>query len=175
MYPPTDRHIDRVDRGARHTGHDRSLQVLGASVMLPYDAAWRCVRRLLQSTRRCAGFTLIEVMIATVVLSVGFLGLSAMSLGTIRGISYSANLSKATALAREQLERIENTDYDTVIADNYPQEAYNTMAGFEQFQRTVTIANDTPQATAKTVTVTVSRRHKAGIIRTVTLSTIIMP
>ena len=97
-----------------------------------------------------------------------------MTLGTIRGMSHSQNLTMATALAREQLERIVSADYDTVVAANYPSDNYNTMAGYEQFQRTVTITDDTPQANAKTITVGVSWRNNARITQTAVLSTVII-
>ena len=149
-----------------------SAGVLRAPLMRPYLAATRCVHRVTKAARCHEGFTLIEVLIATVFLAVSFLGLAAMSLGTIRGVSYSQNLATATTLAREQLEGIINADYDAVIAANYPQENYNTMGGYEQFQRAVTIADDTPEVSAKTVIVTVSWRNKAGTVRTVILDTV---
>ncbi len=143
-------------------------------VILPYGATQRGVHRVACSDWRCGGFTLVEVMIAIIVLSIGFLGLSAMTLGTIRGMSHSQNLTMATALAREQLERIVRADYDAVVAANYPSDNYNTMAGYEQFQRTVTITDDTPQANAKTITVGVSWRNNARITKTAVLSTVII-
>ena len=150
-----------------------SAGALCAPLTRVYLATIRGVHRVTNLARCRQGFTLIEVLIATVFLSVSFLGLSAMTLGTIRGVSYSQNLAKATNLAREQIERIINVDYDAVIAANYPQQNYNTMAGYEQFQRTVTIAVDTPEPTTKTVIVTVAWRNNAGTIRTAVLDTVI--
>ena len=147
---------------------------LSPPVILAYGATRRDVHRVARSDRRCGGFTLPEVMMALVVLSISFLGLSAMILGTIRGLSHSQNLTLATALAREQYERIVRADYDTVVAPNYPPDDYNTMAGYEQFQRTITITDDTPRANAKTITVRVSWRNNARITRTAVLSTIIV-
>ena len=83
-------------------------------------------------------------------------------------------VTKATTLAREQSERIVRADYDTVVAANYPPDNYTTMAGYEQFQRTVTITNDTPKANAKTITVRVSWRNNARITKTAVLSTVII-
>ena len=143
-------------------------------VILPYGATLRDVHRVARSNRRCRGVTLLEVMIALVVLSISFLGSSAMILGTIRSLSHSQNLTKATTLAREQSERIVRADYDTVVAANYPPDNYTTMAGYEQFQRTVTITNDTPKANAKTITVRVSWRNNARITKTAVLSTVII-
>ncbi len=164
-------YVDDVQNNRRHGF--ASPGALCAPLLRPYLAAIRCVHRVTQAARCHEGFTLIEVLIATAFLAVSFLGLAAMSLGTIRGVSYSQNLATATTLAREQLEGIINADYDAVIAANYPQENYNTMAGYEQFQRAVTIADATPEPSAKTVIMTVSWRNEAGTVRTVTLDTVI--
>jgi Tfp pilus assembly protein PilV len=72
-----------------------------------------------------------------VLLSVGFLGLSAMTLGTIQGVSRSHMLSTATILARDKTEQIMRASYDTVVPVNYPQEDYHMLAGYERFQRRV--------------------------------------
>ena len=52
------------------------------------------------------GFTLIEVMIAMVVLAIGLLGAGAMQLSAIRGNANSSNLTEATNLAAAQVENI---------------------------------------------------------------------
>ncbi len=122
-----------------------------------------------------SGFTLIEVMIATMLLAVGLLGTAGMLTSTTRALSGSANRSIATTLAKERLEHIEHAEYATVTAANYPAESYQSMADFAQFQRTVTIALNTPVATTKVVTVTVSWRDPSNTVRTATVSAIITP
>lgn len=121
-----------------------------------------------------AGFTLVEVMIAIVVLSIAVLGFSAMTLGTIRGLSFSDRLTTATTLAQKQMEELNNAPYADVIADNYPLENYGDIAGYETFSRAVTIAEATPETNTKTVTVNVWWRDDAGSTRNVNLSTILL-
>ena len=120
------------------------------------------------------GFTLIEVLIAVVVLAIAILGFSAMTLGTIRGLSISDKLTTATTLAQKQLEEINKASYDDVIADEYLLEDFGGIVGYETFRRLVTISDATPEINTKTVTVDVWWRNDVGITRNVNLSTIIL-
>ncbi|ETX00616.1 MAG: hypothetical protein ETSY1_10590 [Candidatus Entotheonella factor] len=126
---------------------------------------------------RCAmaGFTLLEVLIAITVMSVGLLGVSTMLTHITQQQSMNANRAIATTLAREQLEQIKQVDYANVTVANYPQEAYGSMAGYEQFQRTVAIADDTPLANTKTVTITVTWADPFRGLRNTTINTVIAP
>jgi Tfp pilus assembly protein PilV len=114
-------------------------------------------------------------MLATMLLAVGLLGTAGMLTTTTRAQSVNANRSIATTLAKEQLEQIEDADYATVTAANYPAQPYQSIAGFEQFQRTVTIALDTPAANMKLVTVTVSWRDPSNTVHNTTVSSVIIP
>lgn len=119
------------------------------------------------------GFTLLEVLMAMTVMAVGLLGVSTMLAQTTQQQSVSANRTSATTLAREQLEQIKRAAYADVTAANYPPEAYGTIVGFERFQRTVTIAIDTPLPNTKTVTVTVTWLDPSGSTRNTTLNTVL--
>lgn len=58
------------------------------------------------SNRRCGGFTLLEVLVAMVVLSVGLLGLSGLQTSSLRN-NHSAFLrSQATLVANDILDRM---------------------------------------------------------------------
>ena len=120
-----------------------------------------------------SGFTLIEVLIALVLISLGLMGLYTMVIGTIHGNTFSRNYMTATVLAQDQIERIVQADYTTVVAANYPAQDYNTMVGYEHFRRTVTIDVDVPEVNVKTVRAIVSWRNVSGNTRNITLSTII--
>lgn len=114
-------------------------------------------------------------MMATMLLAVGLLGASNMLTRTTQGQITNANRALATTLAREQLERIRQADYTTITAANYPQENYGAIVGYEQFQRTVAIAVNTPDPNTKQITVTVSWRGPSGALRHTTLNTIVTP
>jgi prepilin-type N-terminal cleavage/methylation domain-containing protein len=54
------------------------------------------------------GFTLIEVLIAIVILAVGLLALEAMGIGAARAVARAGESSEYTALATDKLERALN-------------------------------------------------------------------
>ena len=116
-----------------------------------------------------------EVLLAIMLISLGLMGLYSMVISTIRGDTFNRNHMIATTLAQDRLERLKLADYDNVTPGNYPQEDYNTIAAYEQFQRTVTIEDDVPNANAKTIRVTVAWRNRSGAARNVRLATIITP
>ncbi len=58
------------------------------------------------------GFTLIEVMIALIVLAVGILTLSSMQIAAIRGNSTANGLTVATIAVNDVYERLLNITYD---------------------------------------------------------------
>jgi type IV pilus assembly protein PilV len=122
-----------------------------------------------------SGFTLIETLIAIVILSMGFLGVYSMTIGTLRGITFNNNRMTAMAMAQDKMEWIKNADYDIVDSAHYPPENYNTIVGYETFQRTVDIIVDPPAVGTKTITVVVSWRNMTGATRNVILSTAIAP
>lgn len=65
------------------------------------------------------GFTLIEVMIAIVVLTIGLLGAAAMQLSSVNGNAHASNMTEATNLALDQIENILSWDFNDVrLADN---------------------------------------------------------
>jgi type IV pilus assembly protein PilV len=101
------------------------------------------------------GFTLSEVLIAIVVLSIGLLGLSAMMIVATNSLAFSKKLTTATTLAQDKLEEIKYTAYTSVVPANHPLENYNTIPGYAQFKREVTISAG-PVPDTKTVIVTTS-------------------
>ena len=100
---------------------------------------------------RDSGFTLIEVLIAIVILSVGLLGMAALTVGIINGNKFSNGLTTATTLAQDKMEDIRRQDYSDVAdeakaACPSPHAAYN---------RRVDVDDGSPAANMKTITVTV--------------------
>jgi len=100
--------------------------------------------------KRCKGFTLPELLIATVILMLVFVG---MLLGYIRGMELSEmsrNSSRAILLAKSRVEQIRNTPFNQLVA-TYDNTAFSTVglngigvsyvddADPELFQITVTV------------------------------------
>jgi type IV pilus assembly protein PilV len=103
-----------------------------------------------------AGFTLVEVLLALVVFTVGCLGLSAMTMAMTTTLSFSQKLTTATTLAQETMEVVTSTPYANITPARWPPEGYNTIPGYPQFSREVTVSADTPFVNTKTVVITVS-------------------
>ena len=59
-----------------------------------------------------SGFTMIEVMLAMLILSVALLGVARISVSVVRGNAFSSNFTTATALAQEKLEKLSNLAFD---------------------------------------------------------------
>jgi type IV pilus assembly protein PilV len=69
------------------------------------------------SKNQSRGFTLLEVLIAIVILSVGLLGMASLTVGIINGNALSKNLSAATALAQDKMEEIWEQDYSDIAVE----------------------------------------------------------
>jgi type IV pilus assembly protein PilV len=126
------------------------------------------------SHRYAKGFTLLEVVIAIVILSLSMLGLSAMTISTINGLALSRRMTTATSLAQEKMEDIKNTIYDGVFQSSYPVEDYGTIAGFNPFRREVEIRENELLDNTKTAIVSVFwKSRKVDQPHQVTIKTII--
>ena len=63
----------------------------------------------------CDGFTLVEVMVALVVITIGILAVNAMQIVAVRGNSSANGLSSASNFAMDQVEEIFALDYDDAL------------------------------------------------------------
>jgi prepilin-type N-terminal cleavage/methylation domain-containing protein len=117
------------------------------------------------------GFTLLEVLVTIVILSIGLLGIAGLTTGVIRGNHFSKNITSATAAAQTQLEAVKSGGYEYALAANFPSDTVN-MGGMS-FNRTSTITADSPATNMKTVSVTVNWTESNNTARSVTLETIL--
>ena len=123
----------------------------------------------LKRVRACCAFTLLEVLITLVILSVGMLALASLQVMAIRGNSFGQQMTVASTVAQNKLEELRELDFDTVASgfDSCRDESNGTL-----YTRQWTVQNDTPQPDMKTVRVTVTWTGcEAG--RSVAVSTII--
>jgi len=102
--------------------------------------------------RKENGFTLVEVMIAVMVLAIAFLAMYQMQAMAVRGNETANQVTIATVLAQDKMEEIRNTNYDDVTNLNFPTENYGMVPNFPQFRREVAV---TENGRVKTVRVTV--------------------
>ncbi len=68
--------------------------------------------------RRDSGFTLIETVIALLVLTIGLLGMAALSISVMQGNKSSNRISTATAVAQDKMEELRGLGYDNLPASD---------------------------------------------------------
>ncbi|HWC04071.1 MAG TPA: prepilin-type N-terminal cleavage/methylation domain-containing protein [Methylomirabilota bacterium] len=126
--------------------------------------------------RRDSGLSLVELMVALLLLGVALMGLAAAFAPGRMAIQSGDQATTATFLARRVLEDMRNRAYDQdtddITAANFPALGYGGIANYPNYRRTVTIANDSPEPGTKTVTVAVIYRNSSGTEQPVTLSMI---
>ena len=79
-------------------------------------------RRAANGVCETGGFTLIEILVAVVILSVGLLGMAAMTIIIIRGNRMAVRQTNATNLAQQLMERLKDVDYDTIGSETTGQD-----------------------------------------------------
>jgi type IV pilus assembly protein PilV len=123
-----------------------------------------------------AGFTLIEIFITIVLLTIGLLGTAALTTGVVRGNQASKNMTTATTIAQTCFEENRRVGYSSAGAvpaggSNSCVSGTGTVtSGGVSFTRTLTI--DTSVANIKTLTVAVSWSEGAVGTKSITLKTI---
>lgn len=105
-------------------------------------------------SKNTAGFTLLEVMIALCILSIGLLGLGALQLVTIKGNAFSSEMTYATMLAQQQAEILKSyafTDSNLTAGD------HSAIGSSKGVQYTVAwnVTDNTPDTDMKTINLTV--------------------
>jgi type IV pilus assembly protein PilV len=140
---------------------------------------WSALRRLQRPQRdQQHGFTLIEMLVALVVLAIGMLGTSHLTVSTVSVQTANARLAKASALLQDSMERIKQAGYGGATAgtvtDPYGALAHyntytNTEFDYSLYKRVTSIAADTPATNMKTVTVTIFWQQDQQALRASTI------
>ena len=112
------------------------------------------------NTRNNSGFTLMEVLVAMVILSVGLLGTAGLTARIINSNKLSNMITTATVLAQDKMEEIKMAGYAGVgdIDDLNPYEDEDPVTGYSIFRRVTFIKGvGTPAVSGlKSIAVTVS-------------------
>lgn len=119
------------------------------------------------------GFTLIELFVTMLILTIGLLGTAELTAEIMRGNFYSKNITSATLIAQTQLEAVQNKGYAGATTTNFPATAATVAMGDVNFTRTTTITDSSPASNMKTISVTVSWYEANNASRSVALQTIV--
>jgi prepilin-type N-terminal cleavage/methylation domain-containing protein len=111
------------------------------------------------------GLTLIELLIAIVLLAVALTGLAASYPLAMQAVTDGGSRIAATLLAQQCIELAKSTPYDRLPIDLAPSCPVHP-AGYAGFTRTLTVAPGVPTGTTTTVTVEVGYRGGPGSART---------
>lgn len=112
------------------------------------------------------GFSILEILVAVIILGVGIMGLATLQSRGIRGNDLGNRTSQAIALTQDKLEELINTSRATTLSAGTTNDTNNpvdeTGSGGGIFTRNWTIQDNTPVTNAQTVGVTVSWNDVAG-------------
>lgn len=120
-----------------------------------------------QRRRSRGGFSMIELLVAMVILSTGLLGTGRLAIGVIERNLRSRDHGVATVLAQDRLEALKGLGAGGSAPTT---EDYGTLSGFPRFKRVTEVRPGVPEAGLNTVTVTVywdrDRDESSVVLRT---------
>jgi prepilin-type N-terminal cleavage/methylation domain-containing protein len=107
-----------------------------------------------RSLATAEGFTLIEIMIAVVITSIGLLALGGLQVSLIRANALSQRMTAAISVAEQKLEQVKNAPYANIQSESATQIQLPDLD--LTFTRQVTVTDNSPLTNTKTVNVTVT-------------------
>jgi prepilin-type N-terminal cleavage/methylation domain-containing protein len=81
-----------------------------------------------------SGFTVVELLVAVVVMSIAFAGLASMEVACINGTSIANNVTTGITLAQDKMEELKSLHIDDPeLDDNNPSNNVDLRAGIEDY------------------------------------------
>src|SRR5690349_24157185 len=127
------------------------------------------MRRLDKKQRQQGGFTVVEVLIALLVLLIGMAGMLSLQLTAMKATGFSRHASEATVLVEDRLESLRTAPEASLTDGSDQVNAGGDVDATGLFARTWTI---TPGADTTTVTVSVTWQEQGADDYTITKSTL---
>lgn len=113
------------------------------------------------------GISLLEVLVAMMLVSVVVLGMAGFGTVAIEGLAISKKMTTAILLAQDSLEEIRRLGYRPALSEERSRnEAYGAIPHAPLFERIVTTNPNTPASGLQTITVKVawdSGRHSISL------------
>ena len=103
------------------------------------------------------GFTLLELLIALTILTIGLLGLAGLHIAAIQGNVSGFKISTAAAVAQERIEELKALDASaTALSAGAHADDGNQVVQSITYNRSYTIQDNTPVTGTSTITLTVT-------------------
>lgn len=136
-----------------------------------------------KNDNRCMGqegFTLLELLIATVILAIGLLGVAALQITAIQGNAEGKNFTVASSLVGDKIDELRNGNFDDVIDQTdyitfnkkVPQ-IQDTQPGSGFFMTRVVNVSNGPVAGTMRVNAAITWQNDVGLTRRTEFETII--
>ncbi len=96
----------------------------------------------MRKSRNEKGFTLLEILVALSILSIGLLGMAGLTTSIIHGNTLSKKVTTATTLGQDRMEHFRRLGYSRIPVTGVPDpEPYNTIANYSAYRRVSIVAN----------------------------------
>lgn len=118
--------------------------------------------------RNDCGFTLLEMLIAILLLSVGFLGTATVLWTSQKAGSFSRNMTTAAVLNQDLMERLNFRNYTGLKNGAYSDNPSD--AAFARFTRSYTVQDLAPAG--KTITVNITWKEAGAVQKNRTFTTV---
>jgi type IV pilus assembly protein PilV len=120
----------------------------------------------LNRSKRPKGFSLIEVLIALVILSISLLGLAGLMVTTTKSNSFGNQMTEAATFAQDKLEELRVTPRDLILS-SFDDVQGSTGMSYHRAWIISSLPNPTPPPTdlQKAITITVSWNNNNNSIR----------
>jgi type IV pilus assembly protein PilV len=105
-------------------------------------------------SRDINGFTLIEILIATVIITIASLGIATLTAGVIQENSFSKRLTTATTLAQDRLEQAKRIGY-TNAGTLAGTENYGNIVNYTGYKRVTSVTTPINMPNTRTVEIIV--------------------